>query len=491
MNNLFLDDDDDDIFGANPFRSSSDVNTGMVLPPQQQLQQQLASFNDPFGDIHNQQPDPNSGMIGAFPEPQPQQQQQPMSQPWNGMNQQPSNMTSHPQSHWHQQRQQQQHQQHQQQAQQSPSYALSGTMDNQFAAQPPHNTAYPSTNHGSGTGGGYGSDGVTPRQWNATAATSMVIPPNTPWYSWRRCFSCTRIDAWAMYFDVDTVHIQYRLFSAVTKFYERDVFRTGVLGETKPIGPLGPPVSALPISTPSSFELPDSSSLPEPDDAMATLRTGPDLYGPLWIATTLVFLMGVTTNLSDYFRHVQHVHHNAAKAASSTTTNTTSTSGDGNTTIIIINNTTPQEEEFEYDLRHLQRATTVIFVFVIGIPTFFWFVSTCCLQMNGMPSTTSTPASISTVVPSLTWVMWVCLYGYSLTPFLLATTIAWLPIMLVQWIVLAVATSISGLLVIRNLSTPLLAHASGGIQRAEGLILAMLGCHFIFMCVLKFGFYSE
>jgi Yip1 domain len=413
-NNLFLDDDDDDVFGSNPFRSQQQQQQ-----VQQQQQQQQQQHVDPFAAIHgSQQPDPISGMVGSvyvqpsFPPNQSSwlDQQPPMQQP------QPSWHTSQPD--------------------------MSGTMDNRLS---PNNSRHSQSMT-------YGSDGVP---------NGGALPPNTPWYSWRRCFACTRIDAWAAYFDVDTAHIQHRLMASLTKFHERDQFRTAVLGD--------------------AHQDPSTATSGTENDGLAYLRSGPDLYGPVWIATTLVFLIGVTTNLSAYVRH--------ASSASPTPASHQETRAD-NTTVIVIDKTA-QDEEFEYDLRHLQRAMTVIFTFAFVLPTFFWFISSCCLQLNvSGEAPPSTPPG-SSMVPALTWVMWICVYGYALTPYLIAASVAWIPILIVEWLALALGTAASGLLVIRNLSTPLLANAGGGVtQRAEGLILAILAAHFIFMCVLKFGFYA-
>jgi hypothetical protein len=73
------------------------------------------------------------------------------------------------------------------------------------------------------------------------------------------CVSCTRMDTYRSYFDVDTIDIQARIKNSVLMCYMPDKFRVAVIGA-------------------------------ERNDA----TKGPDLYGPLWITMTLVFLLAVS-----------------------------------------------------------------------------------------------------------------------------------------------------------------------------------------------------
>lgn len=66
-----------------------------------------------------------------------------------------------------------------------------------------------------------------------------------------------------------------------------------------------------------------------------------------------------------------------------------------------------------------------------------------------------------------------------------------IPLDLVAWIVLSVATAVSALLVVRNVSTALLASDAVGHAKASPLILAILGTHAIFLLVLKLTFFQH
>jgi len=228
-------------------------------------------------------------------------------------------------------------------------------------------------------------------------------------FGWRSCVACFRLDSYRQYFDMDTLDILKRLRASLTSFWLPDHFRTAIVGEAGS------------------------------DDFK-----GPDLYGPLWISMTLIFLIAVTSNLHAYMDHARRS-----------------------------KNSDEDIEEFEYDIHHLLRAGSVVFCFVFIIPTILW-LGTTCLAMS-----------------SIDWALWICCFGYSQVPYLVATLIVWIPVQFWEWIVLAIATAASCLLVVRNLSTPLLGQdTSSNHATAASLVMAILGCYFIYLFVLKFTFYK-
>lgn len=167
---------------------------------------------------------------------------------------------------------------------------------------------------------------------------------------------------------------------------------------------------------------------------------GPDLYGPFWITMTLIFFIGVTANLHGY------VHRN-------------------------------EVDEFDYDINHLLHAASILVSFSFGLPTILWMTTTCCMSMN-----------------ALQLVEWICLYGYSLVPYLPAVVLSVIPVSIIAWVTLAAATTVSCLLVIRNVAPVLMGSDTGnggvgGPAKGPPIVLAMLGCHVVFFLVLKFTFY--
>lgn len=129
-------------------------------------------------------------------------------------------------------------------------------------------------------------------------------------------------------------------------------------------------------------------------------------------------------------------------------------------------------EEFDYDIKHLLHASTVLLVFSLILPSVIW-ITTQFMNMQ-----------------ALLLVDWVCIYGYSLVPYLPAVLFCFLPGAFFSWIFLLAATIVSGSLIIRNVAPPLLS-SDVGRAKAPPLILAIMGFHFIFFLYLKFSFYHH
>ena len=249
---------------------------------------------------------------------------------------------------------------------------------------------------------------------------------------WNTITSCCRLESYATYFNMDTSDILARLRSSLLKFWQPDQFRTAVVGD-----------------------VPD-----DPSVGPVHLK-GPDLYGPTWLAMTLIFLIAVTSNMSAYYHHL-HVQQKQAKQHSSADSNSTDAAGE-------TDNFETEVEEFEYDLNHLIRAGSIVFVFAAVAPTLLWLGTTCL----GMPN--------------ISWAMWMCCYGYAQAPIMIAVLLAWINIEIFVWLVLAAGIGCSLLLILRNLSTPLLSQDTG---KAMPVIFSIMGTHVCYLLILKFMFYK-
>jgi len=384
-------DDEDDYFAPNPFRSSgaSVASNGSAdfldgpppgAPAQQQQQQQ------------QQQP-----MYGQQ-QPQFQQPQPPYGQPQMPMQQQPDPHSGMVGSFdYPPPPPQQQH--HQVPPTSDPSQYLTGTMD--------QNAGYSNNNNGNNNNNNRNTPQEPASIFSIRGMSQM----------------CCKTDQAVALFNVDSVDIYLRLKAAILQFHQPDQFRTSVIGD----------LAAQRAADAGQLPAEQAANVPVTD------RKGPDLYGPFWLSMTLMFVLGITANLSDYLHHKRRSN---------------------------------PDEEFEYDINHLLHALWIVFTYSFAVPTVFWL--TCqCLGMSGIP-----------------WAMWVCCYGYSMTSVLLGALVAWwLPYELWHWIVLAVAAAASGLLIVRNLSTPLLAQDAANHAKAAPVLLAILGAHVIYLLVLKITFY--
>ena len=353
---------DDDDFGANPFRSSNSNDfLGSPNPPPQAAPAMNMNIN-PAMNMNYNQPDPYSGMTGSLDmTSSPPQQQMQMPPPLPPQQQQAHPMSPDP-ANW------------------------SGAMDSRAAAVE-----------------NYGGTSAT-RNGQAVQAAPFNF------FSWSSWVACCRVEAYQKYFDFDTADISERLKASLIKFHEPDQFRTVVVG----------------------------------DFPTETLK-GPDLYGPVWIVMTLVFVLAATSNIYAFWEH----HRKKA---------------DPNETDV---------EEFEVDIKHLLRACNVVLFFVFGMSSAFWLAASCM----GMPG--------------ISWGLWVCIYGYSQMPFMVAAILCCIfPMPALTWLLILMAGTASTLLVVRNLSTPLMGQDDAGNKKSAPVITAMLVVHLIYIFVIKYTFFD-
>jgi hypothetical protein len=301
MNSSF--DNDEDEFGPNPFRTSSAGGPDFFGAPPSVVQQPSTESMMMYG--HQppmmQQPQP------SYPMPQQQQQQQ---QPYYNQQQQQPDPNSGMTGTWIP-------------AQQpspvgsmssttDPSQYLTGTMDQKAPTNTNRNyptATSPNNNYGATQDSSY----------------SASI------FSWRNLTNCCRFNNFANYFDVDSIDIYVRLKASATQFWRPDYFRMSIVGD----------VQIQQAANNGIIDPNQVTNVPIED------RKGPDLYGPFWIAMTLIFCLGVTANLSSYMHHQRR---------------------------------TP-DETFEYDIHHLIRAGWVVGIFGFAVPTAFWLACQCM----GMP----------------------------------------------------------------------------------------------------------
>lgn len=134
------------------------------------------------------------------------------------------------------------------------------------------------------------------------------------------------------------------------------------------------------------------------DDFFESVAQKPDMYGPFWISTTLVFFVAVTANINAYL-------------------STTKTS----------------VEEWNYNMKFLSVASTVIYGFCVGGPALLWMA----LKYQNINNLS--------LLQSLT------IYGYSIITFLPASLLCVIPNHGVQWAAVFIAFGFSTIFLSRNL----------------------------------------
>jgi len=136
------------------------------------------------------------------------------------------------------------------------------------------------------------------------------------------------------------------------------------------------------------------------------LRPNPDLYGPFWIAATLVFAIAINGNFSSL---VKKYSENLGKNSSS-----------------LVGTNHHTTSQWAYDLDKISTAGLVMTLYLLCVPTLYWVFLRWRKSLN-----------------MFTLLEIVSLYGYSLSIFLPASLLWLIPVVAVQWSVSLVALVIS------------------------------------------------
>lgn len=156
-----------------------------------------------------------------------------------------------------------------------------------------------------------------------------------------------------------------------------------------------------------------------------------DLYGPVWISMTLMFLFAVTGNTSKYLKN--------------------------------------DAQDVEYDISHLSKAFSILMVYTFCVPSALFIMMQCVNVNVGL-------------------VEIIALYGYSLVPYLPVTILCLIPSSWLEVIFLLAASILSLLLIARNLTGPIMKSNS---RWGASMCMAVVCVHFVFFLIFKIVFYSH
>ncbi|KMT18406.1 hypothetical protein BVRB_2g025550 [Beta vulgaris subsp. vulgaris] len=138
-----------------------------------------------------------------------------------------------------------------------------------------------------------------------------------------------------------------------------------------------------------------SSLDPRSGDFFSKIEANPDLYGLIWVSTTLVFVIAALGNLATY----------------------------------LIGNSS-----WNFDVSFMSLAASTVYGYAIVVPLAFYFL----LQYLG------SPASV---------VRFWCMWGYSLFIFVLSCFLLVIPLEFLRWVIILLASGVSACFVASNLRT--------------------------------------
>ena len=184
------------------------------------------------------------------------------------------------------------------------------------------------------------------------------------------------------------------------------------------------------------------SLLPRPKGAFFELvSANPDLYGPFWVSTTLIFAMAITGNLASFF---------AFKP-------------------------TPQHPTWTYNFNQLTLAGSVVYSYVTLLPLLFWML-------------------LRYYEASKKLVDVLCIYGYTLSIFVPISVLCVLPSNLLRWLLVLMGGAISAIFLLSNFHAHLadcFPYGEGDAKRKTYLLLGTMGAfHLVLLFLFKVYFFS-
>lgn len=162
----------------------------------------------------------------------------------------------------------------------------------------------------------------------------------------------------------------------------------------------------------------------------------PDLYGPFWLCTTLVFVMAVCGNLGSFM-------------------------------------STVEPESWDYSFAKLAVAGAVLYSYIGLVP----LVSSIVLRYW-----LSVPLKVSSLI---------CVFGYSLAPFVPAAVVCIAPSELVRWLVLMILCGgYSAFFLMTNIRHLLTVHGDLSDAKTKSYITAVMGLQVSLAVFLKLYFFT-
>ncbi|KAF2789897.1 Yip1-domain-containing protein [Melanomma pulvis-pyrius CBS 109.77] len=176
-----------------------------------------------------------------------------------------------------------------------------------------------------------------------------------------------------------------------------------------------------------------TSSLYPRQNFLDVLEGNPDLYGPVWIATTVVVILFMTGTISQYLAHAG-------------------------------------KEHFAYDFKLLSGGAGLIYGYTAIVPIALW----AALKWWGSES-----ANLLEVL---------ALYGYSNLIWIPVALISWSPISILNYVFVALGFAASAFFLLRNLYPVL---SATDVKTSKVLLIVVVALHAGFAIAIKWLFFAH
>jgi protein YIPF1/2 len=163
------------------------------------------------------------------------------------------------------------------------------------------------------------------------------------------------------------------------------------------------------------------------ENFMSVVSAKPDLYGPFWITTTLVFTIAVCSHMSSWLSSWMY------------------------------------GSNWQYDLQSMVNAATVVYGYAGLVPTVAYLY-------------------LRQIDVDVRFTSMLCLYGYSLSVFIIASLLCLIPSNTIIWLSLLTSAGISSVFVMRNIVPQINERAPDSVKTAS---IAIGVVQLVFIYLLK------
>lgn len=187
------------------------------------------------------------------------------------------------------------------------------------------------------------------------------------------------------------------------------------------------------------------------------IQSNPDLFGPIWISLTLIYIISICNDILTYWNSMPTI--------------SSSPSSNISHTLSSIISTEQHQRLLEFRFTRVNILTTITFTYVFLVPALVW--SFCqwrrCAKLY-------------------TFLECVCAYGYSLSIFLPVTILSLIDVREVQFILFVSAEFLSGIVLLISFAPVVHSDPSRSFKFAYVMLIFILVAHLLLGLLYMYAF---